>query len=489
MPEDSAPRAEDRSRQDQAGTIHRLLILNQVSMAMQSTLDLEQLLHIILSGVTAGEALGFNRAMLFLTSEDGAQLEGRIGVGPINLEECQYIWAEIFSQGLQLEDFLKCFGQVRAYQSSELARRTQELKIPLKPGTGILARTVLERRSFVIGDAETNPEVNPAIRDLLRCQEFATAPLIAAGEVYGAILVDNRFTRRPIESSDLQILSLFANQAAAGVRNARQVARIQRFNEELEVRIKQATRELESANQQLVKNERLAFLGEMAAIVAHEIRNPLTAVKGFAQRIRRKTEGNAPVDRYCGIIVEEVDRLDAVIADVLDYARRAEPKRQEVDLAQVLRQTIDIIGAELDQGRYALSVELNDDLPRLQGDPDQLKQVFLNICQNALKAMPEGGALGIEATCQPGAICVSIRDTGKGIPESLREKIFQPFFTTRSQGTGLGLSLAQQIVEDHGGTISLESVVGEGTTFRILLPVTPGTPQGEETDEAHFDRG
>lgn len=638
------------STQDkQARIIRRLLILNQVSMALQSTLELERLLHIILSGVTAGDGLGFNRAVLFLVNEDKTFLEGRMAVGPVNLEECQHIWADIFSSGLKLHDFLRSFDQVKRYQQSELNQRTLKIRIPLLPSSGIVAQTALEQTPYLVEDAENDTRVNPAIRDLLQSKVFATTPLIASGEVHGVLVVDNRFTQNPIEADDLQLLALMANQAAIGIHNARQIARIQRFNEELEQKVRQATSELESANQalrvrvdelsalhriaiainahhqlkpqldlvideamnmlhpdrgavflvggespqsrslrllsargcvnleerlaefdrgegilrqvveegkpriyqsrhqpcdtdgfpcsqllvpmrleegtvgiimlerdrcepfsqselemlvmfaalasqairnaqnydrlerqyqelqrtqkELVKKDRLAFLGEMAAIVAHEIRNPLTAVKGFAQRIKRKAPDNERVAQYADIIREEVDRLDAVITDVLDFARRAAPNWQEVQLSRVLIQTVDILTAGMDKAKVAVSIEIDPNLPSLRGDPSQLKQVFLNIGQNALQSMPEGGALGVFATCRNNRIYVSIQDTGKGIPPDIREKIFQPFYTTRTHGTGLGLSLAQHIVEDHGGVITFESEVGQGTTFTIELPV------------------
>ncbi len=245
----------------QAQTIQRLLIINQVSMAMQSTVELERLLHIVLSGITAGEGLGFNRAILFLVNSDRTFLEGRMGVGPINHEECRHIWNEIFSSELRLIDFLRFFGGVKAYRSSELNRRTLGLRIPLQAGAGIVAQAVLEKRSFVIEDAPNDPRVNPEIRDLLQTQVFAATPLIASDEALGVIVVDNRFTRRPIGADDLQMLALLSNQAAVAVLNARHVARISRFNIELAEKVRQATEDLEKSNQAL--QERIA---EMAAI-------------------------------------------------------------------------------------------------------------------------------------------------------------------------------------------------------------------------------
>ena len=395
-----------------------------------------------------------------------------MGVGPINHEECSHIWNEIFKREHHLEDFIGHFEKVTSYQDSELNRRTREIQIPLKPDSGILAATFLERRPFVVENAKNDPRVNSEIRDLLRTDVFATTPLIARDEALGVIVVDNRFSGDPIGPEELQMLGLLGNQAAIGVLNARHVAQIQSFNEELEEKVQRAQKEL-------VKRERLALLGEMSAIVAHEIRNPLTAIKGFSQRMKRKAPGNEEIERYSNIIMEEVDRLDDVIADVLDFARRAAPKLQDVDISSVIRQTADMINAGLTESNVALSVEIEPGLPLLKGDPSQLKQVLLNICQNALKAMPEGGALGVAATCQGEKIQVSITDTGQGIAPEIREKIFQPFFTTRVHGTGLGLSLAQHVVEDHGGRITLESEVGQGTTFTIELPVSSKSSKGE----------
>lgn len=644
-------------KKSQERLIRRLLILNQVSMAMQSTLELDRLLHIVLSGITAGEGLGFNRAVLFLTNKERTELVGRMGVGPMNHEECQHIWSETFARQYRLDDFLLNFEQVRKYEQSELNQRVRRMRIPLKASAGVIALTALEKKPYLIENASQDSRVNTEILSLLECDVFATAPLIAAGEIYGVIVVDNRFTRRPIRAEDIQVLTLLANQAAVGVHNARQVTRIQRFNQELEQEVHRATSELEAANQQLrervdelsalnriavsinatnqlepqldliideatkilqsprgaiillekqegprrrflrvlntrgnvdfdrrltefesgqgllyqviesgqprmcnegcpasnsdgtacsilavpmrlgegvigaimlerkienefskedlgtlvmlsmlaaeairnaqiyerlekqykelrrtqkelVKNEKLAVLGEMAAIVAHEIRNPLTAVKGFSQRMKRKAPGNESIERYSRIIVEEVDRLDEVIADVLDFARRAAPKWEDVDVVGVIQQTVDLLSGGIENANVVLSLELPENLPVIRGDSGQLRQVFLNICSNALQAMPEGGALGIEVTCQDGWIHVTIQDTGCGIPEDKGEKVFQPFYTTRTHGTGLGLALAQHIIDDHGGHIGFESELGQGTTFRIDLPVKTSVQKG-----------
>jgi len=325
--------------------------------------------------------------------------------------------------------------------------------VEFEKGEGILHQVISEGKPRILKAGRFSPAPSPEACSVLG------VPLRVEEGTVGAIVLE-RGLCEPFAESDLEILDMLASQAAQAIRNAQNYERLERQYEELR-----------RTQQELLKQERLALLGEMAAIVAHEIRNPLTSVKGFAQRIKRKSPDQETVGRYAEIIMEEVDRLDAVIGDVLDFARRAAPKWQEVDLGEVIRQTIDLLGAGLERPQVVLSVETAPDLPRLKGDPAQLKQVLLNICQNALQAMPEGGALGIETTCKEGAIRVSIHDTGRGIPPEVRSKIFHPFFTTRTHGTGLGLALAQHIVEDHGGRITLESEVGQGTTFTIELPV------------------
>ena len=217
----------------------------------------------------------------------------------------------------------------------------------------------------------------------------------------------------------------------------------------------------------LYRAERLATLGELAAGAAHEIRNPLTSIRSTIQYLRPDFEGSEKavlVDELLG----EVDRINGIIAGLLSFARPAQPILEEIDVLALLRQ----VGRLLDSAARSQGVEfvLPEAEGRTRGDPDQLKQVFLNLCMNALQAMPEGGRLSVGLVRSDHTLRVSVADTGPGIPAEDLDLVFDPFFTTREEGTGLGLAVCYGIVSRHEGRIDIESRPGAGTTVHVRLP-------------------
>ncbi len=262
----------------------------------------------------------------------------------------------------------------------------------------------------------------------------------------------------------------------------------------------QAARTIEASQvyERVKERDRLAAIGEMAAGLAHEIRNPLGAIKGAAQLLTDadgKPIGMDDAGEFLGIIVEEVDRLNNVVTQFLDYARleRSEPEKSELDLNEVVQKTAALLEKDESAENIELEVRLDDLLPPVAGDAEQLKQVFLNLGLNALHAMRErGGRLEIITSRRRrsrlgyGSFSeVRFRDTGVGIPRDDLKNLFIPFFTTKERGTGLGLAISQRIVSQHGGTIEVRSVPGQGSTFSVFLPALgPSLPSRPETEPA-----
>jgi len=319
----------------------------------------------------------------------------------------------------------------------------------------------------VIGDLLTDTRYST--KQVARDRGFTSmisAPLRARDNIIGTIRI---YTEEPRDFSvaDQKLLAAVAAQAAVAIENAGLYRQIEEKNRELG----QSYEQLRQTQQALVQKEKLALLGEMSATVAHEIRNPLTAIRGFAQRISRKVTFDGRLCDYCNLIVEEVDRLDHVIKDVLDFARRLNPALEPTDLNVLIGETVQLLQEELAQNEITTVPLLDLSLPKVPLDPAQIKQVLVNLVQNARQAMERGGALTL-GTEQLGHWAVlSVTDTGAGIPPERFEKIWEPFFTTRAHGTGLGLSLVRRVVEDHNGKVEVESKVGEGTTFRVFLPL------------------
>jgi two-component system, NtrC family, sensor histidine kinase HydH len=241
--------------------------------------------------------------------------------------------------------------------------------------------------------------------------------------------------------------------------------------------------------QQMKERDRLAALGEMAAGLAHEIRNPLAAIQGAIQLLMPAPGGSARTpagqhadSEFLSIIADEVRRLNGVVTAFLDYSRPARAALAPGDVNDVLQRTLKLLEAQM-PAQVRLTVELAPELPRVSCDPEGLRQVFLNLALNAVQAMPDGGELRITTRLARDEVAlwratprrsdvveVRFRDSGPGIPEEARDHIFVPFYTTKEKGTGLGLAICQRIVKAHGGTIGVRSQVGDGTEFVIALP-------------------
>ncbi|MGE5584822.1 MAG: ATP-binding protein [Bacillota bacterium] len=240
--------------------------------------------------------------------------------------------------------------------------------------------------------------------------------------------------------------------------------------------------ELRELQRQVNEASKLAAVGELSAGLAHEVRNPLGAIKACSQFIEDRVPEDESLTRFTRILVREVDRLDQLVERLLGFARPRESDMQYVDIHEVLDRMVSLVGLKAKQAGVEVVRRYQTDLPRVFADPEKLQQAFLNIMLNAIDAMPKGGVLGVTtALCgaesaSGGRVRVDFRDTGVGIPPEQLEKVFTPFFTTRERGTGLGLAIARRVVSEHGGEITVESRPGVGTAFAIFLPVVRGAP-------------
>jgi two-component system, NtrC family, sensor histidine kinase HydH len=223
----------------------------------------------------------------------------------------------------------------------------------------------------------------------------------------------------------------------------------------------------------MARRESLAQLGEMGAMLAHEIRNPLAGIKGYAQVIERKPQDNRN-GGFAQRIVTEVIRLESLVNDLLMYSRSDTPVRSPIRVDELLTHSIAFIRSEAEQLKVTIKLVCPDGLT-IYGNRDRLGQLLLNLGKNALQAMPHGGLLEIKARINgEDALVLTVTDSGQGIARDDLPRIFEPFFTTRARGTGLGLALCRKIVEEHQGSINVESTEGRGTSIEINLPVLSG---------------
>jgi signal transduction histidine kinase len=230
--------------------------------------------------------------------------------------------------------------------------------------------------------------------------------------------------------------------------------------------------ELARTQEQLVKRERLAALGELSAVVAHEVRNPLGAIFNSVATIRHFIGPTSPALPLVDIVGEEADRLNRIVDDLLHFARPPSPSPLPVPLPRILEDSVR--GALADsRGPVEVQWAVEATVPPVLADERLMRQAFLNLALNAVQAMPKGGTLRVGARRVDGAqpeVQVEFSDSGSGITPEVRARIFEPFFTTKAKGTGLGLAIVKRIVESHSGRLALESQPGQGTTFRLFLP-------------------
>ncbi len=234
-----------------------------------------------------------------------------------------------------------------------------------------------------------------------------------------------------------------------------------------------------ATSSQLRQNEKLASIGRLAAGVAHEINNPLTGVLTFSHLLRKRAKEEQ--DRLdLDLIIRETTRVREIVRGLLDFARGSPPTKELLDLNAVIRRTLRLVSSQAEFKGVSIREELSEDVPPVLGDGNQLQQVVLNICMNGCEAMPNGGMLRVSTVQKGREVVIAISDTGNGIPEQQIERIFDPFYTTKpvGKGTGLGLSVSYGIVQQHQGHIKVDSKVGRGSTFRIVLPLGQGNGGG-----------
>ena len=302
----------------------------------------------------------------------------------------------------------------------------------------------------------------------------------------------------PVRSEDeFGELAASFNAMTAALRNSQQELR--EWGRTLEQKVEKRTRELRIAEAEAARGEKLASVGLLAAGIAHELNNPLTGILTFSHLIRKKMPDGSPEAEDLDLVIRETKRCAAIIRRLLDFAREKAPEKKFADLNQIIEDTARIIERPAHLRDIEITMDLDRDLPPVWVDADLIKQVVMNMLVNAQHAIEEKGSITIRSrrvpearSPEPGAKPVpmaelAIIDTGCGIPEKNLKRIFDPFFTSKEvgKGTGLGLSVSHGIVRAHGGAIEVESTVGEGSTFRIYLPLEP--PSGD-TERSGSDR-
>jgi len=458
-----------RYQEDLEQAYFRIQLLHQLSLKMNSVylnaVELDEILRAILVGITANEGLRFNRAFLALFDPSNQFLEGRMAIGPGCREEAAKIWEEMRVKELNFIEIIKNLGMACMREDDTVNQIVKTLRIPVTLTDHILIKSATERRSFKVSGGISSIPVPHDLINLLKEDTFIVVPLFAPGRSIGVIIADNYVTRKPIPDSHVSTLELFASQGSLAIEQSRLYMDMQKKIVELE----EMTHELDKNKDLLIEAERYSALGQMAAQMVHIIRNPITSIGGVARILSRKIEGEE-WKRYLDVMVKETDRLEATLTELFDFVSQPQGEKQLGNLYPLIRKTVILLQTSLVKQHISWTMDLAEPDPVIFMDAKQIRRVFLNIIRNAMEAMPNGGMLKIAAQVDTEWVHISLRDTGIGLSGAYIDKATEPFFTTKTYGTGMGLTLVDRFIKAHGGNFSLNRH-DNGLEVKINLPL------------------
>ncbi len=446
--------------------LEELNILNKVSDALSKSDNLDKSLLLILTGATAGQAFGLNRAFIFLINERKKLLEGKMALGPRDQKEAEKIWGELKSRNMTFDQIIQEILKGELRPENELTTKIKKISLPLDPKDNILSCALIEKKSLNLKQFLPGQLGSDKLEGVLSPHGIVVVPILSEEKVVGVLVADNLITAEPILDEDLFALETFANQAGAEIENMLLHRELRLKYQELE-HINQLLRENQNY---LLKHERLADIGKLATTAAHEIRTPLIAIGGYARRVLKNHDNDRFDPHDLEIIVKEVERLEEVTSQILDYSRESKLFIHKDSLNRIVQEALEVLESKFKYNNIVLQTGFSEDLKEVGIDSHRIKQVLFNLIDNAIDAMFGGGTLSLRTKKKDNYVVLEIQDTGSGIPQEEMKKLFIPFHSTKPSGSGLGLAVSKKIINDHGGFIEVESKPNEGTKFIIHLP-------------------
>lgn len=571
--------------------LDRMNSLDKISQAVRSVYDKNLAIKIMLLGLTSGRGLKFNRALYLEKDNVRGLLIPKLWVGPDEDEDANEVWKEANIRAIKygsLTQYLKEEG-IRLPSNNKLTLSVQNKVLAYK-GHSILERVVEKKQVIHVVPQmlEIKWEDLEDIYDIVRTEEFLIFPITGMLETKGVIIVDNKITRKPVTTMDIEIVKLFKDNVGLAIEmienyqelsqktkrleeqkdlmdyyrrfkdnilqnlpvaiivvdrggkitewnkkaesifsrprenvmgtsivdlvgvfgddiidiiqkvyHSRNYLKLQNYklnlsneertfdiqfsplrNEELGVVegiiiVFDDVTELYNLQKEMEKREKLATMGEMAAKIAHEIRNPLTVIGGFLNRLNKKAGDNEYVQKYTKIIGEELYRLENIVNEILEYTRGVKIMQvEELDLIEIIREVLLMYEDFIKQKDIMLNIEWLDEKVFVKADRDKIKQVLINLIKNSIEVVDENGKIDIKVGTDDGKAFFEISNNGAPISAEVKDKLFTPFFTTKSDGTGLGLAICKKIIEEeHKGKIYLVKSDDTGTSFRFEIPL------------------
>ena len=441
---------------------HLMLIMNSGYL---SEVELEAVLKTILIGITSEEGLAFNRAFLALFSEDGSTLKGELAIGPDDRADALSIWKEIKTENLDLQALFQKSSEDLKQTNGLVNKIVQTLEIPASQIDHPLIFSCASRRSILVERGRADVHIPDDLLATLNQDSFIIVPLFSPDRSLGVIIADNFITNKPIDDSDARALEMFAAQASLAIEHSHLYRDMQAKIEELEL----ITEELEKNRDQLLESERFTVLGQMSAQLVHALRNPITSIGGTA-RLLDKRVSEQKNRRFLKVLTRESAKVESTLNDLFNFVSDTTLNKSEQSLFDIVKRAVMVFYAAMKNQDIIYRIESPAEDPLLHIDGDKVHQAFLHLIRNSIESMAAGGELAVSSEILDGEVAILIRDTGSGLANGDLSRVTDPFYTTKTYGTGMGLTLVDQILKQHNATLSLSANEDQGTTARVSFP-------------------
>jgi len=421
-----------------------LQIFSILAQSFFQPFSLRDNLLVILTALTAGSGLGFNRAMLLLNEEN--QLKGEFWLGPASAEEAASLWQVLSKPGVGYAEIIEHNRSLVMSEVNPLVQKIKLVAYPLSPPPLTLpALAASSREIILVRDARHEPLVDKDFLELIRVEEFLCIPLLSPDEIFGEIILDNAITGEAIKSRDIELASLCG--LAAG--NYIYVTKLQR---------------------RIMEMKKQAALGEMAMFVTHQLRNPLVSLGGFVEQLLSPDLDERRKQRNLKIIQAEINRLEQMMGRLTRFFRVEIKEKVPVNIKETFKLAAEAVKSPVAQKKVRIETEIEPGLSVILSDPVHLGEALRNLMENSLDALPDGGLIRLRAYRENSEwVVISVEDNGRGIPEAIKDRIFEAFISTKEKGLGLGLAYVKRFIEASEGKIKVESEEGRGTKIKLFF--------------------
>lgn len=440
--------------------------LHELGSVLQSSLDLDEVLSVALTAITAGKGFGMNRAFLLLADKERHLLKGYLAIGPRSAEEAGRTWHEVDSGGYDLQGLAQLFLKQRmAAEKDKFHDLLEQFIIPLDDQEHIVVKGLEEKKPILVTNAFHRTDVDTELVRLLGNDTFLILPLIARNRHVGVIIADNFITRRQITEQDMRSIESFTFPVAVAIERASLYERVQEKVEKL----RQANQQLKEQQAQLVQMEKMALVGRITASVAHSIRNPLMVIGGFARTILKSTPQDDLRLYFIESIAKESAQLETVLGELLSYTDDMHPARDYWDVNRLVESAIRDIQEQIISQDYICRFHPDEQLPHVYIDFMQTAHCIRKILLISMEGL-ENGEIDINLMQQGEQILLTIKDHTRTLTEDELERLLTPFGDRHEIGSGLNMVLARSILERQNIPLVVVAPPEGGVTYSIKLP-------------------